>query len=242
VQNLLRGIRADPFAKIGFEYAHLLDPFDGIRRGQLRGLPSVPGLPRSIALRPESRCILAPCTTGLYMPATVPPFTSHQRCRRRVVLVVPVARRPHGLRWLVTSNSAHLASPAIARGVATTFAGNPARSCPKSMCRRRSADLLAQTSTDVSATSVQLAVASLLPVSCLSPQPFGLSGATSLPLSTLSCSRCSVCMSPCRPSRVTSITCWNSRVLAQNERTLQDGFQAVNCFAHLSWVFPPSRD
>jgi len=83
---------------------------------------------------------------------------------------------------------------------------------------------------------------SQLPVSCLSPQPFGLSGATSLPLSTLSRSRCSVCMSPCRPNRVPWITCWNSRVLAQNERTLQDGFQAVNCSAHLSWVFPPSRD
>jgi len=104
VRNLLRGIRADPFAKIGFEYAHLLDPFDGIRRGQLRGLPSVPGLPRSIAPRPESRCILAPCTTGLYMPASVPPFTSLLRCRGCVVLVVPFARRPCGLRWPVTSN------------------------------------------------------------------------------------------------------------------------------------------
>jgi len=206
-------------------------------------------LPRSVAPRPESRCILAPCTTGLYEPLSVPPFTSLLRYRRCVVLVVPFARCPHGLRWPVTSNSAHLASPAIARGGATAFAGNLARSCPKPMCRRRFADLLAQTSANASATSVQLAngsrrrvPASLLPVSCLSPQPFGLSGATSLPLSTLSCSRRSVCMSPCRPSRAISITCWNSRVLAQNERALQDGFQAVNCLAHLSWVFPPSRD
>jgi len=44
------------------------------------------------------------------------------------------------------------------------------------------------------------------------------------------------------PSLASTFTCWNSRVLAQNERALRYGFHAVVRSAHLSWVFPPSRD